>query len=165
MRKTLKVPIKAPGRDFGKLYSLVEMPAEQGEKWAFRALTALGRSGASVPEALDGAGLLGMVSMGLISLACLKFSDAEPLLDEMMQCVKIYGTPGKEETLRSLLPSMGDPDEASDIEEVETLIFLRTELLKLHVDFSRAAEQFIRISAAIREFTSTIKMYQTSSVQ
>ncbi len=163
MRKTKLVKISAPGRDLGKTYALTEMPAEQAEKWGYRALTALGRSGATIPAALEGTGMLGMARMGLIALVCCDYKDANALLDEMMQCVRIYGTPGDNATLRDLIAGTGAEGEEADIEEVETLLHLRLEVLKLHVDFSQAADLWIRISAAIRAVTETIQMYQTSS--
>lgn len=50
-RKTKLVTIAAEGRDKGKCFLIREMPAMQSEKWAIRAILALGRADAEVEDA------------------------------------------------------------------------------------------------------------------
>ena len=112
-------------RDAGKKFRITEMPSWQAEKWALRAFMALARSGVDVPEDVQELGLAGLAQLGLKALAGASFEEAEPLLDEMMTCVKFVSSAGHE---RDLLPD--------EIEEVATRLQLRGEIFKLHTDFS-----------------------------
>lgn len=123
-RKSKTVKIADEGRDCGKSFLLTEMPVDKSEKWAARALLALMKSGADVPEGM--AGMAGLASFGLGSLTKLAWEDVEPLLDEMMGCIKFCPSPGISRNLHM---------EADDIEEVGTLLTLRKEILGLHFDF------------------------------
>jgi len=145
-RRTKVVTITDEGRDKGKSFVITEMPADQGEWWAFRALIALGNSGASLPEgALDSA-MAGLATMeaskgwasalfvaGLKMLPGVKASELKPLLDEMFGCVQ-YRPPG----------GKGLPDQSindgpySQVEEIATRLKLRAEVLELHLGFSLA---------------------------
>ena len=49
-RKTKRVTITAEGRDKGKTFLITELPADQAERWAIRALLALIQSGAVISE-------------------------------------------------------------------------------------------------------------------
>jgi len=128
-RKTIDVTITAPGRDFQKVFSITEMPASQAEKWAARALLALSKAGVEIPENIADAGLAGVAILGLKALGGMSFKDAEPLLDEMMACVKIKPSPvDKPEIVRALVES--------DTEEIATRVFLRSAVFELHTGFS-----------------------------
>jgi hypothetical protein len=152
-RKTLQVVIDAEGRDKGKVFLITEMPPRQAEKWATRALLALGRGGnvdmpADFREDLEDMGMVGIAALGVRALTSIPFDDAEPLLDEMMACVsvipdvKIVDQTSREPIARALIDS--------DIEEVGTLFRLRSEALELHTGFSVAA--FLsRLGAATKE--------------
>lgn len=133
MRKTETVAITAAGRDMGKVFSLTEMSAVAAEKWATRALFALGRNGVDVPDDLMTGGMAGLVALGIRTITSLAFEDAEPLLDEMMECVSFVPDPAKPEVL---LP-WGLAQ--TQVEEVATLLRLRDEVVNLHVGFSIAA--------------------------
>lgn len=128
MRKSKTVTITAAGRDAGKNYLLTEMSVFQAEKWAARALLALGKGGADVSGATGMAGLSEFLGAGLSALA---WADVEPLLDEMMGCVQFVT--GSNVT-RKLLPGV------DDIEELSTMLTLRKEILGLHFDFFVPAE-------------------------
>ena len=125
MRKVLDVTISDAGRDLGKVFILTEMPASKVEKWAARAILALCKSGFDVP---DGAGMEFIAVAGLKALGGLNFFDAEPLLDEMMECVQIRPDPSKPNVVRALIED--------DIEEVKTRLQLRAEVFTLHTNFS-----------------------------
>src|SRR5262245_59998980 len=130
-RKQIEVRIPQPlngeeNRDAGKLYLLTEMPATQAEKWAMRALLAIGKSGLEVPE---GAGMAQLAAASVRHLFSAEYRDVEPLMDEMMACVQIFPDPTKSKnpTSRILLED--------DIEEVTTRLQLRMELFALHTGF------------------------------
>lgn len=124
-RKNTTLTIDAEGRDKGKSFVLTEMPVRQAEKWAMRALLAVAKSGFDIGDAAK-MGMQGIAVMGIQAIVNMDWEDAEPLLDEMMQCVRIKETSG----VRDII---GD-----DIEEVATLIQLRKSVLELHIDFSTA---------------------------
>lgn len=118
-------------RDAGKVFHLTEMPAMQAEKWAMRALFAIARAGVEVGDVVDGtAGMQGIALLGVQALLRMNFADAEPLLDEMLQCVTIKPDPNNRMIVRPL--------DAFDIEEVQTLLSLRNEVIRLHTGFSLA---------------------------
>ena len=131
MRKTKHITITDEGRDKGKVYLLTEMPATQAEKWAVRAFLALAKSGIDVPENAAGAGFAGLAVVGFRALTGVSFHEAEPLMDEMMDCVKIVRDPAN--------PLLAYPIQMEeDIEEVATLWKLRESLFELHTGFSLA---------------------------
>lgn len=140
MRKFKTVKIEGESRDQGKTFLLVEMPAMQAEKWATRAMLALGRSGIDVPDEAIQSGAAGLMAAGIAAFTKLPFSDAEPLLDEMMGCVHVV-IPGASADPVSGRPasrplSRGDDFNDGDIEEVTTLLKLRAEVAELHLGFS-----------------------------
>ena len=125
MRKTKTVTINdEKSRDNGKSYLLTEMPVDKAEKWAARALLAILKSGGEVAPGAEG--MAGLAGIGITALARIAWEDAEPLLDEMMGCVKACPSPT---ITRPLL------DGADDIEEVKTMLSLRKEIFSLHFDF------------------------------
>lgn len=118
------------GRDKGKVYLLIELPAAQAEKWAMRALIALNAE----PVLLNG-GMAALYSIGFRGLYGVSYADAEPLMDEMMSCVQRV----EEKVTRPLVED--------DIEEVTTRVQLREEVLNLHLGFSLRARMSEWISA------------------
>jgi hypothetical protein len=139
-RKTQIVKISFPGRDTGKAFLLTEMPATQGEKWGMRALLALMHGGVTIPPEIADMGLAGVAHMGAEALAGLPFELAEPLLDEMFQCIRYIPNPDDPNIVRSLVES--------DIEEIKTRLFLRKEVLVMHLDFFTDADLWKRAQAA-----------------
>ena len=131
-RKTAKTVIgEDGGRDKGKAFFITEMPASKAEKWATRALLLLSRSGIDFPAELLGSGMAGIAVYGLRALPLLDFNEAEPLLDEMWDCLQIIPDLSHPNVTRPLLED--------DIEEIATRIKLRTEIFNLHVSFSQPA--------------------------
>lgn len=132
-RKTSRVTITAEGRDEGKTFVLTELPADQAEKWAIRALLALAQSGATVSTEAMQAGMAGLAAMGVQALAGVRWDTLEPLLDEMLPCIKYVHATGATKT-----PIAQDimPGENSQIEEVATRMTLRFALWELHLGFS-----------------------------
>jgi hypothetical protein len=144
MRREATVVIDAEGRDKGKIFRLTELPAEQGEEWATRALLALGKSGAEVPEGIFAMGMAGIAAVGIRSLLQLPWDVAKPLMQEMMACVQIQPGPDPR-VVRRMIPD--------DIEEVATRLRLRDEVIQLHLGFS------------VRGFISNLRAMQEASVE
>ena len=131
MRKEIDITITDPGRDEGKPFHIREMPATRAEKWAMRALLAVARSGVDLPDDFIGMGMQGIALVGIRAITKITFEDAEPLLDEMMECVTIKPDPRNPAIMRALIEG--------DIEEIATLVKLRQEVINLHVSFFTSA--------------------------
>jgi len=146
------VTVDAENRDRGKAFFLLEMPPRRGEKWAARAMLALGRAsnaeiGEDFREALADAGMAGLATLSLRAFTALAWADAEPLLDEMLECVSVIPDVSRiDQTTR--LP-LTRPLQDADIEEVTTLLTLRSEILELHLGFS-VASFLSRLGAAAK---------------
>lgn len=143
MRKTATVTLGADaGRDEGKTFVITEMAATPAEKWAARALLALGHAGFNIPPDMAAAGMAAMALVGINSLMNVNWGEAEPLLDEMMQCVRVKPS------------EMADPRPLieTDIEEVSTRVRLRKAVWDLHVDFSSAGALLTSLRAAATTF-------------
>ena len=147
MLKTKDVTIADEGRDKGKQFRITEMPALRLEKWAMRLFLALMATGAPVPEeSLDaGAAALAGVDVQAI-IQRLPFETMEPLLDEMLGCVAyLEAVPGGQ----ALPLPLGD-----HVEEVSTLLYLRAEVIELHLGFSATAA-LSNLKAAAGKFLSS----------
>lgn len=146
MRREKDVKIEMEGRDLGKVFRITEMSAAAGEWWATRAFLALANSGADLGQVPEGAGMAGLALVGLRALGMIRAHDAKPLLDEMMACVKIVPDPDKN-------PGFARELVAEDIEEIATIVHLRSEVFELHTDFS--IRDAILRSLAERDLLST----------
>lgn len=137
-RKTEIVQIGTDDRDKGKRFVLTEMPALKAERWAIRALLALSHSGVDLgPDARTG-GMAALAAAGLKALHNLDFAEAQPLLDEMWDCVQIMADPKRPDILRRLqLNEM----EGDDIEEISTVWLLRERIFNLHTAFFLAGKR------------------------
>lgn len=134
-RKIERLTITSEGRDKGKTFILTEMPADQGERWALRALLALTNTGAAIPEEALGAGMAGLAAVGIQALGMLDSVQVQPLLDELWPvCVRIQ-PPNEKLMPQEILPGIN-----SQIEEVKTRLEIYRALLKLHTGFSMPAE-------------------------
>lgn len=134
-RKTKLIVVPTTGerenRDAGKAFLLTEMDAVRTEKWATRALLAIAAGGVDIPPDVLKMGAGAVVAAGFRALVTMSFHDAEPLLDEMMTCVEVVPDRKKPDVVRPL-----DPE---DIDEVQTIWLLRSEVIELHTGFSVAA--------------------------
>lgn len=129
------------GRDSGKVFQITEMPSSKAEKWAIRALMALGRGGFDLPEDVNELGWKALAAIGFGALLRGgSFYDLDPLLDEMMECIKIIPSPSNPEVVRNLVED--------DAEEITTRFKLRKEVFNLHADFLRAVAPSISESGA-----------------
>jgi hypothetical protein len=139
-RKVIDITIPDKGRDQGKMFRLTEAPAMLADKWGIRAMLALNRNGANIPDEIMKLGLIGVLVIGVHKLRGVLWSDLEPLLDEMMTCVQFIPTPSQPHIVRNIM--------FDDIEEVATLSILRKEVFSLHVDFSGPVDQQMSQGAA-----------------
>jgi hypothetical protein len=128
--KMIRIPADPPSRDAGKTFQLTEMSAAQSEKWALRALGAIANSGMEIPEDVMRLGMGALVAVGFKGLLTMQFDEAEPLLDEMMDCIVIVPDPKN--------PGVVRPVDDEDIEDVTTRLTLRSEVFELHTGFSPA---------------------------
>jgi hypothetical protein len=156
MRKEMDLRIDAPGRDQGKVFHLTEMSAVAADDWACRFLLAVSRSGQTLPEEVMTTGMsgvarffalrglakvhqipedmaekafFGLLRFGWSAISGVQHAEIKPLLDELWGCVQLVTTTNN--FRRSLVPS--------DIEEVATMMTIRTELAKLHISFFTGA--------------------------
>lgn len=129
--KIVTIPAGEGNRDAGKAFVLTEMSATRAEKWATRALMGVARAGVEVPEDFALAGMAGLAVVGLRGLLAMEFEEAEALLSEMFECVQIMPTPTDPRIVRPLIED--------DLEEVSTILLLRSEVIELHTGFSIAA--------------------------
>lgn len=127
-RKVREVTIDDDGRDFGKVFVITEMPADQAERWATKALLALANTGVELPDGAMNAAMAELVGIGLKALSSIPYETAKPLLDEMLGCVKYRPSPK--------LPTqpLGEGINCV-VEEVKTFFRLRKEVFSVHVDF------------------------------
>jgi hypothetical protein len=129
-RKEIDITITSDSpdsRDAGKVFHITEMGAIPGEKWAYRAILAIIGSGKiAMPKSAASSSMATLAEIGIGMLSGADWNLIEPLLDEMMKCVQI-----KEPLITRSLNE-------SDIEDIETLLTLRKEVLKLHLGFSLA---------------------------
>ena len=122
MRKEKEIKIEE-GRDAGKVFVITEMPALQMDKWATRALCAIGRSQES--------GIMALLALGVTELinSFMKadYEKIEPLMQEMLQCCSF-----KKDNARVVLKD----DFVNDIiEDWNTITMLRIEAIKLNLGF------------------------------
>lgn len=141
-RKESFVTIVAEGRDKGKVFKLTEMPSMQAEKWANRTFLALARGGIDIPDDIAQSGLQGIARMGFQVFGNMQWADAEPLLDEMFECVQVVPDPTKFELVTKVFES--------SIEEIWTIYTLRRAVFSMHVDFSKLAAASTSALAASR---------------
>lgn len=127
MRAKATYTVTDENRDKGKIFLLTEMPASKAESWAMRAILAL-MNDVKLPEGIgENMSMAAMAEIGIQALAKLKWEVAEPLLDEMWQCIQVCPDPSKPFVVRPLIEE--------DIEEITTRIKLREEVWKLHTGF------------------------------
>jgi hypothetical protein len=123
-RKTLVYTIADDGRDKGKRFLITEMGATQSFKWAVKVFFALANAGIELPEGIEESGPAGIAVMGFKAIGKIPVDTAQPLLDELLDCVQIK----EDVATRSITDD--------DIEEIMTRVILLKEVFGLHVNFS-----------------------------
>lgn len=132
-RKTTQHVVDTEGRDKGKAFLITEMPATKAEDWAIRAILALGAANVDIPEGALQLGMASLAEIGLKKLFAIGTEQMRPLLAELMECVEFIPNAQKPQV------KVGYPLFETQVEEVKTLLMLKWEVLKLHMDFSQAA--------------------------
>lgn len=126
--------ITADGRDKGKCFKLREADAFTADKWCNRAMLMLISGGADVPKEILNMGVIGLMMLAQQGLRWVRWSDLEPLLDELFEtCVQYVPTPARPEIVRPVMR------QADDVEEVSTLREIRMAVFKLHAGFIEPA--------------------------
>lgn len=150
--KILPVPSWPDNRDSAarRVYLITEWPAARAERWGIKMFIALKGTGTEVSESVA---RLGMVGVAIVTLNAFMRASIDPdvlvaLLDEMMECVQLIRDPKHPE-----VPSKLAVDD--DIEEVQTRMWLRSEVIKLHTGFSPADALFALISASMTSSASS----------
>lgn len=151
-RKTKEVTIEGEGRDQGKVFILTEMSATATESWAIRAMGAMSRSGMEIPEEAPAGGMAAFSAIGLKAFMAAPYHETQPLLAEMMDCVKI----------KEALTPDGRRITPDDIEELSTIAKLRDEVFELHTGFSLAAT-LLRAAAEAQARVLASSTTETSS--
>jgi hypothetical protein len=139
------VPESRRNRDGGKTFIVTEMPPIQAERWANRAILAVGNSGAKIDH-VKGAGIAGIAVLGFKALFGINEHSAIELADELMTCIKI----------KVAAMPMGRPLTEDDIEEVTTRWLLKEKVFELHTGFSWAEIKSALISAAQAASSNTL---------
>lgn len=116
-----------------KLFRLTEWPAAKAENWGLRMLMAANQGGGEIPLNLAGIGMEGIAIIGINAFLRGNIVPGTliPLLDELLECVTIIRDPKR--------PDIATPLNPDDIEEVATRMWLRGEVLSLHLGFSVSA--------------------------
>ena len=132
----VRVPI-FPGtsnRDLDKVFRITEWPAATAEKWGMRMMLAANSGAGELPLNLSGIGMEGIAIIGINAFLRGNILPGTliPLLDELLECVKIVRDPTQPGMASDLVSD-------DDIEEVATRMWLRGEVLTLHLNFSVSA--------------------------
>lgn len=161
-RKEMTVTIQLDNRDKGKTFHITEMASRQAEQWGDRAFLAITHSGVDLPPGLQRGGMSSIWQISKL-IGGVQFPELMPLMDELLySCVKaiepqLSQADGKPFTR----PLMDKGDASDDIEDVATRQYLRQEVLKLHVNFSMAAD-LLNLMAAASELTTIAELIPTS---
>lgn len=139
------------GADSGKTFVVTAMSAMRAEKWAWRMSLAIKGTAGHIPldleESLSRLGIVGVAVRGVNAFlaAAVKFEEIEPLLDEMLKCVTVVRDPRHPDVATQLLEA--------DIAEPRTVMWLRGEVLRVHVGFS-PADVLSRLTSALETSAS-----------
>lgn len=128
-RRTIEITIEDRGNPLH--FIIEEMPATKLESWIIRALLLVAGAGMEVPDGSDlrKAGAF-LADKGIGALGSLDFEKARPLLDELLGCCFRKIDKVKERCT---------PDTVDGyIEDVQTLLKLRMEAIKLNLGFLKA---------------------------
>ena len=124
-------------RDAGKLFFITEMSAAHAEDWAVKAFLALMQAKVDLPPGVTDLGMAGLAEIGFEKLSQIPFHILKPLMNELMDCAHFIPDKNVPHVHRSI------NEETGDIEEVATLLQLKYEVLKVHIDFSETVEPLI----------------------
>lgn len=151
-------------RDAGKHFLITEWPADRAEKWALRAIIAYNRGGGQIPIDILGQGMQAIFFAGINTFlrGQMQADEVIPILDELLQCVQIVRDPSKRTPDGGRV--IATPIIPGDIMEVKTRLWLRSEVLRLHTNFS-VADLLSKLLAAVMTGEPTSPKRKTSRNQ
>lgn len=133
MLKKIKIVIDDAGQEL--TFHITQMPAYQREDWHYRAMHALLRSGADVPDGMSLSDMSKVGPEGLFSLfGGIDYHTAKQLFDEMFKyCQRILPEGG----------SMPVTPESLDayVQDPATIVRLRFEAVKLNLVFQKGGSE------------------------
>lgn len=119
-------------RDNGKTFVLTEMDAYAGQRWATKALQAMGAGGLYVdPERLNG-GWAALATYAATALLRANTDQLQGLMDELLTCAKYQHDPAQK--AQAIVPGIKCP-----VEEIKTFYLLYRALFELHTGFTLLA--------------------------
>ena len=126
-------------RDRGKTFRITEWPAATAEKWGVRMMLAANSGAGELPLNLGGIGMEGIAIIGINTFlrGNILPDTLIPLLDELLGCVKIVRDHKQPQIASDLIN--GQDGMEDDLQEVATRMWLRGEVLTLHLNFSVGA--------------------------
>lgn len=127
MIKTVTIVLADDTRDKGKTFKITEMPALAAWKWGIRAMAAMVRGGAEIPDEISKLGMVGVLALGIFRFGHVAWAELEPLFDELLSCVEFVPEPSRPDVTRKLFPG--------DVEEPATFNRLAQEVFALHTGF------------------------------
>lgn len=121
-------------RDLGKKFHIREWPAAKAEKWGLRMMLAANKGAGQLPLNIGGIGMEGIAIIGINTFlrGAIEAETLIPLLDELLECVKMIRDQSREDIITDIV-------QEDDIAEVPTRMWLRGEVLSLHLNFSVGA--------------------------
>jgi hypothetical protein len=128
------------GRDSSpkrKVFLIKEWACERAERWAVDALLAYNRGGGQIPMDLIGGGMeaIAIEGINVFLRGNMQSEEVMPLLNQLLECVSYVADPAAKGTDGK---PVAHPLMVSDIMEVKTRFWLRSEVLRVHTGFSMA---------------------------
>lgn len=125
------------GRDAGKMFRIQEWSARRAETWAWGMVFALKGTSGEIP---DDVARLGMAGVGIrlintVLKADVRYDAVKPFYDELIdECVTIVRDPTNRDRGTGDYVATAIMDD--DFSEVPTLQWLRSEVIRVHTNFS-----------------------------
>lgn|GEM_PF-1288843 len=162
-KEVVKVPDeKWAKRDAGKLFLITEWSAAKAEHWAVRALLAYNRGGGQIPIEMLGGGMEAIFLLGVNTFlrGQMQAGEVIPILDELLDCVQIIRDPKARGADGAVVAT--DISSEDDIEEPTTRLWLRSEVVRLHTNFSPFEMISTFLAAALKAPESSTPIPPTS---
>ena len=150
-RRTLIYTVETDGRDKGKKFLITEMSPWDGEKWGVNCLLAFMKGGINLPQGYETTGLSGLAALGFQMFSSLDWETLEPLFNQMMKCVE-FVIEIKNQPITRPLTNDGIN---FDIEDSITLMEIKYQVWKMHVDFLKAVIRLISPEMSAQENTDS----------
>lgn len=129
-KEVVVVPSSWGERDAGKTFLITEASAAAADKWKWRLVLAAKGTAGVIPEETMQMGWVALAVRGLNAFLAspISFPEIEPLLDDLLTCVRIVRDPRH--------PDVATAFGEDDIEEIRTIDWLRSEVIRVHTNFS-----------------------------